>query len=693
MRRFVFYFLMLFAYIQVEAQCTLPQMDFSQCNYIPFGHRAYSAVYPENTLMAIEELFKCGVKFTEVDVSLTKDDVYVLFHDESTVYRTTNGKGDLDSYTYAELQLLDAGGWRGDAFKGLRIPKLADAIRLAEKYDAQLYLDCKSYDPDAMKVAIEEAGASPHRILPSIATLADAADFRAVLPNTPWIWYSAGNYPTDVKDVSFYAQCMQLGCYAFEIGEYWVGDTSWLSFRDNVHAAGGKVLVFTVNNENRMRALVDAGVDAIESDRPWESGRFICYNEQGVSYDSLTTANYLFNGNLFSTHVGSQIRSYNYIDPPLSQQPSFASCSVFGVPMIEGENKVVMKVPAFDPANGLMVFNNFRVEEFGVLDQSFTVIMDLLLPASSTGKWVSLFQSSTRNWNDADLFINPSGKIGISESYHGLVTPNVWHRITFSVDGLNLKINKYLNGQFIGATPISDAGRWAVWNSSRSGDDQGFLMFADDDNETSELYVSALQVRNYVVDSSVVRMLGAPKSNGIAMGNTDCWQAELAGSIKDSTILDYEHKTYYFLIPHDMDADSAWLKFKLFDASSSNIEEQKYIPIKNGTYTWNITSEDGAKTQQWKACIRKASPQTGLQEQLLSLKNIKVFPVPANQLLQLEGLPKHSIQFKLFDMMGRLQQSGITNGQMDVSMLYNGVYVLVLENDGLMISKKIIVQH
>ncbi len=686
--------LLLFGYFETKAQCPFPQVDFTNCTFIPVGHRAYSSVYPENTLLALEELFKRGVKYTEVDVSLTKDNEYVLFHDESSIFRTTNGSGNLRDYTLAELQLLDVGSWKGAQFAGLRIPTLVDALKLAEKYNAHLYLDTKSYNVPALKATLDKSGVAPNRFLPSIATIEDATYFRSLLPNTPWIWYGAGYYPPNLNDDNFYNQCITLGCYAFEISSDYAGDSLWNTFKNKVQNRGGKVWVFTENDNNKITALSALGVDGIESDRAWESGQLVCNSVNGNPYEPITTGNWTFEGDLNASHIGSQIRLLNYATPKPNEVPQFASCNVFGIPAIEGANKVVMRVPGYDSSNGLMVFNNSRVEKRGVLDDSYTIIMDVYFPSASLGKWISIYQTNTNNLNDGDLFINPSGAIGINENYHGQITANTWHRIAVVFDGPNNLIKKYINGALVGSNTV-DPDRWTIWNSSRSGDDQGFLLFADDNGETAELYISALQLRNYVTDDVTIAKLGGVKATGIKMSNANSWHAKLDIAYDDSTILDYEHKTFHFVVPANITADSAMLTFNTYDKATSNKGTGATIAI-NQPFMWTVTSEDSSNTITWKACVRKAYLGNGVDEKIATKHNIHVYPNPASQEITVNNITDTSNSYQIIDLLGKTVQLGtfeLTQNTINVSTIKNGVYFLLIKQGQETLPVKLYVSH
>ncbi|WP_240762159.1 glycerophosphodiester phosphodiesterase family protein [Paenibacillus thalictri] len=93
------------------------------------GHRGYKEKYLENTLLSFQKSLDIGVDVIEFDLRLSRDHQLVIIHDE-TVDRTTNGSGPVSEYTLHELQQLDAGGWFGSVFAGLKIPTLEQLCEL-----------------------------------------------------------------------------------------------------------------------------------------------------------------------------------------------------------------------------------------------------------------------------------------------------------------------------------------------------------------------------------------------------------------------------------------------------------------------------------------------------------------------------------------------------------------------------------
>ena len=158
--------------------------NFKNCDFQAIGHRGYSDIYPENTLLSIEESFKRGIKYCEIDVNVTSDNVYVLFHDQPTMYRTSSGQGYVVGSKYADLLKLDVGSWKGSQFEGTKIATLEEALLLAEKYDGYFYLDTKKFRPDLMGKALKTTGVNPKRLMPAIANKKEALEFKKHCPNT-----------------------------------------------------------------------------------------------------------------------------------------------------------------------------------------------------------------------------------------------------------------------------------------------------------------------------------------------------------------------------------------------------------------------------------------------------------------------------------------------------------------------------
>lgn len=74
------------------------------------ARRIYEPEHPylENTIPSMEAAFELGADMVELDVQLTKDGLFAVFHDSVLEY-LTDGKGSISDYTMEELKALDIG--------------------------------------------------------------------------------------------------------------------------------------------------------------------------------------------------------------------------------------------------------------------------------------------------------------------------------------------------------------------------------------------------------------------------------------------------------------------------------------------------------------------------------------------------------------------------------------------------------
>lgn len=92
------------------------------------AHRGFSGIAPENTLVAFEKAGEYGFYATECDVHLTKDGVWVIYHDDN-IFRLTNGYKNIEEATYEELQeyVID-NGVNVDYYPNQKIPTLEEYL-------------------------------------------------------------------------------------------------------------------------------------------------------------------------------------------------------------------------------------------------------------------------------------------------------------------------------------------------------------------------------------------------------------------------------------------------------------------------------------------------------------------------------------------------------------------------------------
>jgi glycerophosphoryl diester phosphodiesterase len=228
------------------------------------AHRGAGRLAPENTLAAFRLGAEYGYRMFECDAKLSADGVPFLLHD-STLERTSNGRGIAGEQAWSALSRLDAGGWHSRRYAGEPLPTLEALIRfcLANRHllDVEIKptagVERRTGEAIAQLVARLWAGTDlPVPLLTSFSpeclegALAEAPGLpRGLLLDTlreGWLDTARG------------LDCAAIVC------DYALWDAATVA---QVHAAGMRALSYTVNDEPVARWLAGLGTDGIVTDR------------------------------------------------------------------------------------------------------------------------------------------------------------------------------------------------------------------------------------------------------------------------------------------------------------------------------------------------------------------------------------------------------------------------------------------
>jgi len=222
------------------------------------------------------------------------------------------------------------------------------------------------------------------------------------------------------------------------------------------------------------------------------------------------TGQWDFNGNLVATY-GTDLQ---YFDATVQGDTSFSTTTALGLPDIGGQPATVMHFnpsTGASPWGGYVMFHGAAPNGGGAYVNQYTLIYDLYTTSSA---WRSLLQTDTGDTSDGDLFINPSDGVGISGVYNGSVTPGAWHRIALAIDlsgpGQAPVLAKFIDGIKVGNQTgglSSPDGRFALGSSA--------LLFADNDGDVAEAYVSSVQFSNGRRPDAFLAALGGPSASKI----------------------------------------------------------------------------------------------------------------------------------------------------------------------------------
>lgn len=219
-----------------------------------FAHRGGSKLAPENTIEAFDRGLAAGADGLELDVHLARDGVVVVHHD-SELGRTTRGEGPIANRSSAELAALN-------------VPTLRDV--LARYTNTPIIIELKASSRRLAAAVVDEVrrgGATEYVCLGSFSITA----LTAARAMSPALATSASRF--EVRMALYRSWCGlspgRVRYQAFQVPET-SGKTRVVSprFVKLAHGAGLVVQVWTVDEPDDVRRLLDWGVDGIISDRP-----------------------------------------------------------------------------------------------------------------------------------------------------------------------------------------------------------------------------------------------------------------------------------------------------------------------------------------------------------------------------------------------------------------------------------------
>jgi hypothetical protein len=220
----------------------------------------------------------------------------------------------------------------------------------------------------------------------------------------------------------------------------------------------------------------------------------------GANLAAAAIAQWDFDGDLAATTTHAALGAASALPAP-APAVTFEDTTLRGAPA---------QVARFSRGTYFRVRPGLAANGGGRYVNQYTVILDVLFPdRSPSGGWAALVQTNDANSNDADWFVDPAGRVGISGSYGGSVPEGEWRRLALVVDLVAGTLTSYVDGarvQELGAQALD--GRFSLY-STLDGAREGFLLFADEDGDNAEGLIDALQVRDAALCSEDVAALGS----------------------------------------------------------------------------------------------------------------------------------------------------------------------------------------
>jgi glycerophosphoryl diester phosphodiesterase len=219
-----------------------------------------------------------SVDALELDVQMSNDGYDIVFHD-ATINRLTNGQGNVLDLDFASLRGLNAAAnFRDGWSEPQQIPTLHEVLELARPYEVQVFIELKpsernkgqygSYPGivEATLKAMQDTNMLARcmvmsfdwSLLPKMKELAPEVPTGALVSTHQWDALAPGGLSKLVERV----QALQCAWVHLDNRLFSPEIPGFLHQNDLLLG------IWTVNDVNRMKTLVAAGVDAMTSDYP-----------------------------------------------------------------------------------------------------------------------------------------------------------------------------------------------------------------------------------------------------------------------------------------------------------------------------------------------------------------------------------------------------------------------------------------
>ncbi|QRG87204.1 glycerophosphodiester phosphodiesterase [Bulleidia sp. zg-1006] len=220
---------------------------------LKISHRGDSASYVENSLEALISASKKGADFVEMDVLMTKDKQFVVFHDR-TLKRMANLNQKVSELTLEQLQRLTI---RNEAGQTSRIPSLKEYIETSNALNQALFLELK---PEKNKVH-----EYMQAFIKQYQALKPLEKNRLISLNLVALMEAKKEIPSIQTG---YIIPFQLGSLEdYPVDFYVVEEFSYnYLFALSAKKQKKQIFVWTINKEKQMKELLFKGVDGILTD-------------------------------------------------------------------------------------------------------------------------------------------------------------------------------------------------------------------------------------------------------------------------------------------------------------------------------------------------------------------------------------------------------------------------------------------
>ncbi len=256
---------------------------------IGLAHRGGGREAPENSLTAFRNAHKLGFRYFETDVRATADGKVMVFHD-ATLSRVTGRVGRISALPYSEVRRAKIGG-------------VDEIMRLEELFEefpeTNINIDVKDDRTVEPFLAMMRGSAYADRVcvasfsnsrLRSIRRELGGSIVTALSPNEVAALAASSRMGPIARRLSGLVLSDSAKCVQVPVKQSGVPIVT-KRFVDTAHRKGLVVHVWTINDEDEMRRLLDLGVDGIVTDRPTVFNRLLAKRNEARALPSKPVLN------------------------------------------------------------------------------------------------------------------------------------------------------------------------------------------------------------------------------------------------------------------------------------------------------------------------------------------------------------------------------------------------------------------
>lgn len=234
------------------------------------GHRGASHIAPENTLAAIRLAWEKKADAVEFDVYMSRDRQIVLFHDKDAK-RVANVDKKVADLTVAELKKLDVGSWKAKRWAGEQVPTLAEALAtIPDGKRVFIEVKCGPEVVPELKRVLKASGKKAEQTAVISFSYNVVKAVKKELPMLKVFWIVALEQDKVTKAWGPTADELIAKTTAAKLDGVDLGRTKGIdaAFAAKIKKAKLGLYVWTINDADEARRLIELGIDGITTDRP-----------------------------------------------------------------------------------------------------------------------------------------------------------------------------------------------------------------------------------------------------------------------------------------------------------------------------------------------------------------------------------------------------------------------------------------